>query len=288
MPPKPPLDQTQLKLLRDDRDLLHLLFHRNKNQHRLLKWWQWISTLRRNLNKLLSEHDLITSAKTTPSRNVAVAMYMQRLGFIRKVVVPSAYTAFGNVIAMKNFASLGMVLMAVLARVWKVVKPTEEEMEMEKERELAAVAAELEAKDAELGVVVPRGYGGDEGVVISRDEYEERRVSIQTGTEESRIHRVEERGGKASPRDASVRKKKKVDTGSMQPKRQKPHITEPVMASIESIKQTQKESIGTPQIEPESTSKKSKRKMNTEPEKRKKKKKKKKGDDIDDLFSGLF
>ncbi|KAF8245080.1 hypothetical protein K440DRAFT_646471 [Wilcoxina mikolae CBS 423.85] len=286
MPPKPPLDQTQLKLLRDDRDLLHLLFHRNKNQHRLLKWWQWISTLRRNLNKLLYEHDLITSAKTTPNRNGAVAMYMQRLGFIRKVVVPSAHTAFGNVIAMKNFAPLGMVLMAVLARVWKVVKPTEEEME--RERELAAVAAKLEGKgdvDAELGVVVPRGDGGEEGVVISRDEYEEGRVSIQTGAEESRMHRVEDRGGKASPRDALQPSEKKIDTGSTKPKRQTPHTTEPVMANTESIKQTQKERIGTPQADPESTSKKSKRKPDTEPQKRKKKKKKKKkGDDIDDLF----
>jgi ribonuclease MRP protein subunit RMP1 len=290
MPPKPPLDPTQLKLLHDDLDLLHLLFHRNKNQHRLLKWWQWIATLRRNLNKLLAEHDLITKAKTTPDRNAAVTKYKERVTFMRRVVVPSAYNAFGIVIGMNAFAPLGMVLMGVLARVWKAIKPTEEELEAE--RELAAIAMKLEAvnANAELGVVVPRGYdGGDgdeEGVIISRAEYEGM-VSIQAGktagTEETRIHRVEDRR-EASPKDALQPSAKKHSTRSTKPKRQKSHSIEP---STESAKQTPKGRIGTPQADPESTSKNSKRKLDTEPEKRKKKKKKR-GDDIDDLFSGLF
>lgn len=27
--------------------MLHLIFHRNKNQHRRTKWWKWLSILKR-------------------------------------------------------------------------------------------------------------------------------------------------------------------------------------------------------------------------------------------------
>ncbi len=35
--------------------LLQLVFHRNKNQHRLAKWWKWLSILKRSVRKLLHE-----------------------------------------------------------------------------------------------------------------------------------------------------------------------------------------------------------------------------------------
>jgi hypothetical protein len=33
--------------------LLHLIWHRNKNQHRGQKWWKWVGMLRRSIGKLL-------------------------------------------------------------------------------------------------------------------------------------------------------------------------------------------------------------------------------------------
>ena len=262
MAPKPPLDPTQLKLLRDDLDLVHLLFHRNKNQHRILRWWQWIGTLKRNLTKLLAEHDLITAAKSTPARNAALEMYRARVAFMRKVVVPTAYTAFGTVIAMKNFAPLGMVLTGVLARVWKMIKPSEEELAAERAAEVALSAeAETEMEmDAELGVVISReGYGiEDAGEVISRAEYELATAKPDKKSTGKRVRSMDERG----EADPSGSAKAARDSGSPA-KAKKPKA---------------------PAVEPET-----KRKKKTEAEgDKKKKKKKKKSDDIDDLFSGLF
>jgi ribonuclease MRP protein subunit RMP1 len=290
MPPKPPLDEAQLKLLRDESDLLHLLFHRNKNQHRLLKWWQWLSTLRRNLTKLLAEHDMITSAKTTPTRKAAVAKFTERVVFMRTVVVPSAYTAFGSVIESRVFAPLGMVLIGVLARVWKIIRPSEEELE--KEREAAKALTEKGTDlDMELGVVISREeYAGGKkeevGEVISRAEYEK---AVGSGKKwkakdpvSSKVRSVEDRGEKASPKpqpgDATKKKKtKKGDTSKR----------EATQSSPEPTKTKEKENDGRAQSETTAIERKPKRKLEAEPEK-KKKKKKKKGDDIDDLFSGLF
>lgn len=33
----------------------HLLYHRNKNQHRHSRWWKWFAMLKRCVNKLLHE-----------------------------------------------------------------------------------------------------------------------------------------------------------------------------------------------------------------------------------------
>ncbi|KAA8913102.1 hypothetical protein FN846DRAFT_180636 [Sphaerosporella brunnea] len=301
MPPKPPFDATQLKLLRDESDLLHLLFHRNKNQHRLLKWWQWIATLRRNLTKLLAEHDMITSAKTTPNRNTAVAKFKDRMAFMRSVVVPNAYAAFRTVIDSRVFAALGMVLVGVLARVWKVIKPSREELEKEREKKEATVKA-LQELDEELGVVISReeyGRGKAEaevGEVISRAEYERAALVKAAGKAKDvpgKMRSVEDRGEKApsklqledGPAPPSKGTKTAVAAVAKAERDATQSSVEPVMAVKTKEKGRRRQSE--PQSEASSAERKLKRKLEAEPEK-KKKKQKKKGDDIDDLFSGLF
>ena len=43
--------------------ILHLTHHRNKNQHRLTKWYKHLSILRRNISKLLSEVEILETAE---------------------------------------------------------------------------------------------------------------------------------------------------------------------------------------------------------------------------------
>jgi ribonuclease MRP protein subunit RMP1 len=64
--PDPPLSrQSQLKaLLISTHQLLHLTHHRNKNQHRLSKWYKPFSQLRRQVAKLISEIGALEIAET--------------------------------------------------------------------------------------------------------------------------------------------------------------------------------------------------------------------------------
>jgi hypothetical protein len=41
--------------LSEARQILFLIYHRNKNQHQTSKWWKWLSILQRNLVHLLTE-----------------------------------------------------------------------------------------------------------------------------------------------------------------------------------------------------------------------------------------
>jgi ribonuclease MRP protein subunit RMP1 len=43
--------------------LLHLTHHRNKNQHRLSKWYKPFSILRRQISKLISELETLETAE---------------------------------------------------------------------------------------------------------------------------------------------------------------------------------------------------------------------------------
>jgi ribonuclease MRP protein subunit RMP1 len=295
MPPKPPLELEQIKLLRDDLDLLHLLFHRHKNQHRLLKWWQWFGTLRRNLNKLLAEHDLVTAAKSTPQRNEALQRYTKRAEFLRRIVAPSAYNSFCSVIANKNFAPLGLVLTGVLGRVWKIIRPTEE---LEEERVDLGAEAVLKSSvtkemDKEMGVVSGEPYdsANDEvGVVVSRADYGIDGDEEEDGDDQRRPSEAElEDKGERSPLKVysapklQLQKEKARKNRPKQPQGFVERASTP-RSTMESGN-TRTETIGSPSVEPV---RKPKRKLGMESNKAKQKKKRKKADAIDDLFRGLF
>ncbi|KAJ5552901.1 hypothetical protein N7494_002279 [Penicillium frequentans] len=84
--------------------VLHLIYHRNKNQHQRAKWWKWLSTLKRTTSDLESL-DL-----------AAVERYQQHLAMH---LIPRCYLAFSTVVAENQFATLGIALLAALARLAK-------------------------------------------------------------------------------------------------------------------------------------------------------------------------
>ncbi|OQE43697.1 hypothetical protein PENCOP_c003G07288 [Penicillium coprophilum] len=78
---------------------LHLIFHRNKNQHRRTKWWKWLSILKR------ATLDLARSGVKSHLANH---------------IIPRCYIAFSTVVADNQFSTLGIVLLAALARLSKI------------------------------------------------------------------------------------------------------------------------------------------------------------------------
>lgn len=59
---------------------LHLLYHRNKNQHRHSKWWKWFSMLKRCVSRLLHEVQIKDNARA-----------QARVKHMYQVVLPSCY-----------------------------------------------------------------------------------------------------------------------------------------------------------------------------------------------------
>ncbi|KAL2816370.1 hypothetical protein BDW59DRAFT_175817 [Aspergillus cavernicola] len=92
--------------------ILHLIFHRNKNQHGRTKWWKWLSILKRTVWNLALSLNSSTKAEARSSAE----FYKQ---YLADLVVPRCYLAFSVVIADVQFSTLGTILLATLARLAK-------------------------------------------------------------------------------------------------------------------------------------------------------------------------
>ncbi|KAL4871960.1 hypothetical protein BDV12DRAFT_3796 [Aspergillus spectabilis] len=91
--------------------ILHLIFHRNKNQHGGTKWWKWLSILKRTV------WNLVVSLKPNNQGNShSSESYKRRLS---DQIIPKCYMAFSVVVADVQFSALGTVLFATLARLSK-------------------------------------------------------------------------------------------------------------------------------------------------------------------------
>ncbi|KAK5787498.1 hypothetical protein VI817_009995 [Penicillium citrinum] len=97
------MDTTECEAVRS---ILHLIYHRNKNQHQGMKWWRWLSKLKRTVSDLVSmkPKDFINSS------------YPQ---YLSQYLIPRCYQAFSTVVADNQFSTLGIVLLATLARLVK-------------------------------------------------------------------------------------------------------------------------------------------------------------------------
>lgn len=97
--------------------ILHLIFHRNKNQHRRTKWWKWLSILKR------ATLDLARSGvKSHLATHVIPRCYMyeRKKGITLNNQANCFLSAFSTVVADNQFSTLGIVLLAALARLSKI------------------------------------------------------------------------------------------------------------------------------------------------------------------------
>ncbi|KAK1769302.1 hypothetical protein QBC33DRAFT_532918 [Phialemonium atrogriseum] len=113
-------------------EILDGFHHRNKNQHRLSKWWAQLDMLRRATRKLAL--DLQASIRDRPPPLSQAAKRRKKLkaaaggggaderlglraGYLRGQLVPRAYLAFTQLAADNQYAQLGLALLGVLAQV---------------------------------------------------------------------------------------------------------------------------------------------------------------------------
>ncbi|RKF56454.1 putative ribonuclease mrp protein subunit rmp1 [Golovinomyces cichoracearum] len=139
------IDEALIKL-QSAYNILHLTHHRNKNQHRLSKWYKSFGQLRRQMSKLMLELENFKRAQSisSGSENKYVSHarrnFELRIDFIRARLIPKCYLAFSNLIADNQYAVLGLMLMGTLASVKNIMQmliPEEEKNEKE-EKEITS------------------------------------------------------------------------------------------------------------------------------------------------------
>lgn len=166
--------------------LMHLLHHRNHNQHRRSTWYRHFNIFRRHLGTILEHLTILSYVPTTnlarhkkkAEDNALRLRIQQTVSFWRDVLVPKVQHAFGQLIADGRFAVLGVVLMAILGhvcRVFGLISVYEELGEEETRKAIEVFAAEGWGEDEGLGVLVPRDAEKREdlGEVLTREDSED-------------------------------------------------------------------------------------------------------------------
>ncbi|KAL9091891.1 MAG: hypothetical protein Q9165_004643 [Trypethelium subeluteriae] len=129
-----------LQELKQLQNLLHLFYHRNKNQHRCSVWWRSFDKFRRECKFLLIDAEkwraasLELSNGTWPKgvKGVKIRMAVaqknatrkpeleskiqRRLSWWQHGLIEKWWIAFTHVLALNQFAQLGLFLIATLAR----------------------------------------------------------------------------------------------------------------------------------------------------------------------------
>ncbi|EFX00550.1 hypothetical protein CMQ_7552 [Grosmannia clavigera kw1407] len=104
--------------------------HRHKNQHRLSAyWWAPFQQLRRHAEKLREElhaqqqlqQKKQQQKRPSRKRDVVSDAPTQRARWMQSNLVPKAYLAFSRLVVDKQFAPLGLLLLAVLAQIRAVL-----------------------------------------------------------------------------------------------------------------------------------------------------------------------
>ncbi|RPA87143.1 hypothetical protein BJ508DRAFT_357593 [Ascobolus immersus RN42] len=249
------LSKSAHTILTTDLDVINKLNYRNKNQHRVSKWWKWFDLLRRHLRKLLAAY---------AAKDFKVAE--ERAEYLKNWIVPGAYVSFSRgLVAAKSWAGLGILLLGLLARIHGALASNEEIQELIAETARLTRPANLETETLQnamddIGETLERNME-DIDEEIDMDDFTMHEDPIMDETS-------------ATPEGAAPYKDSPLYTGTTE-------TVEPVTREIEMANAAPDEPISKPK------KKKSKKGDAGDDDGLKKKKKKKKGK-LDDLFAGLI
>ena len=311
-----------LALLHHLQSLLHLIHHRNKNQHRRSPWYKNFSLFRRHLSALLTDY---TTLLATPTTNLERArlrtqtptlqlQISKHLDFWRDVLVGRWQQAFSQVVADGRFSVIGLVMLGCLAGVCRVVGVVEG-LEVLGQEEVERVLEEFGREawgsgdgwsaggGGERGVeVVSEGERGervarvDEGEVVARedededgDEVRDEGVAVARDVEETSLRRDDESGNEPARAESSQR----LSSSPAKVARSKPTVPlspsppPPKLAKTKPTSTKKRTVNDMTDSKPKGAKKKRSTTDTTDSKPKESKKKRKKGGDaIDDLFSG--
>ncbi|KAM0513519.1 hypothetical protein ACHAPE_007781 [Trichoderma viride] len=181
--------------------ILNAFNHRHHNQHRLAHWWPVFRSLRRTIRNLIDDLTPSTSLSSRPTRRETIP---PRAIWLNKHFIPRAYVAFSQLAADNQHAPLGLLLLAILARIHTALSPLSIDTSIPKPQPKTNRANDLANQD--------------KGVTIARQE-----LPSATSTERINSSEQQQQGSKldcettkppkskkeASPSSPSISKDKK-------------------------------------------------------------------------------
>lgn len=114
--------ETKYKELVNEYELLHLLYHRNRNQHGSAEWWNVFNVIHRKIRhilKLLVDLQYLKTKKTVEDRKQRVYLIIKYL--INRRIFTRGYYQFNGIIALGQYITLGLALVGSLGKIHELL-----------------------------------------------------------------------------------------------------------------------------------------------------------------------
>lgn len=161
--------EIKYKELVNEYEILHLLYHRNRNQHGSAEWWGVFNILHRQLRqliKLLVDIQHLKTKKTVDNRKERIYSIIRYL--INKKIFTRGYYQFNGIIALGQYITLGLALVGNLAKIHQLL--LEFEGVHSKLQTGAKKAIELQKKTVAGTLQQENDLGEELGEVIQEDK----------------------------------------------------------------------------------------------------------------------
>ncbi|KAH7579480.1 Hypothetical protein J6896_04875 [Nakaseomyces glabratus] len=127
--------------------ILHLLNHRNKNQHRVATWWKWFNMLRRSVGDVVEILQPLGRTKNQKLKDKKDGRFLYRTLHKFFQMESKLYYSFNNIIKLGQFITLGVVLVGILGRVHSIYH---EIFELYKEQFISIGCLRVPKKNAQI------------------------------------------------------------------------------------------------------------------------------------------
>lgn len=111
------------KQITNEFGILHLIYHRNRNQHRALIWWKYVNIIHRNIRKILKiiiDLESTKDDKKIQQKQQKVLEIIENL--IKKRIFTKAYYEFNGIVALGQFVTLGLALIGNLSKLYCILQ----------------------------------------------------------------------------------------------------------------------------------------------------------------------
>lgn len=115
------LSNQQVQDLTNEYEILHLIYFRSKNQHRLLIWWKFANILHRKLRFLLKLFIDIERTKNKDVREYKRIQIVDTAKYLLFKILKKAFYEFNSIIALGQFIKLGFVLVGLTSKIYAIL-----------------------------------------------------------------------------------------------------------------------------------------------------------------------
>lgn len=174
----------QINILTNEYEILHLIYHRSKNQHRQQVWFKHLSILNRKLRSILKLlYD--TQIKKTLHKSNQILEVIKYL--VAKKVFKRCFYEFHGIVALGQYINLGFALLGSISKIYCLLIDFEGVRDYMNVQQIQVMKEELQDED--------------EGEVVEFETIEMEKMPI--------VEDIPTKGKKRSKDSAKKKKKKK-------------------------------------------------------------------------------